>query len=45
MRKLWELVWPPVREDNLLLTARERMLNVMALTIAVLGGFAGTLRE
>lgn len=43
MRKLWELVWPPVREDNLLLTARERMLNVMALTIAVLGGFAGTL--
>jgi|GEM_PF-3469979 len=43
MRKLWELVWPPVRDGNTLMAARERMLNVMAITVALLGGFAGSL--
>jgi signal transduction histidine kinase len=43
MNNLWELVWPPVRDGNILLAARERMLNVMAITVALLGGFAGTL--
>jgi signal transduction histidine kinase len=43
MRKLWELAWPPVRDGDILRAARERMLNVMAITVAVLGGFAGAL--
>jgi len=43
MRNLWELVWPPVRDGNMLEAARERMLNVMAITVAGLGGFAGAL--
>lgn len=43
MRKLWELAWPPVRDGDILRAARERMLNVMAITVAVLGGFSGTL--
>lgn len=43
MRKLWELAWPPVRDGDILRAARERMLNIMAITVAVLGGFAGAL--
>lgn len=43
MTRLKDLVWPPVREDDVLRSARERMLVVMALTTAVLGGFAGSL--
>ena len=42
MKKLWELAWPPVRGGDILLAARERMLNVMAITVALLGGFSGT---
>ncbi|MEP3074213.1 ATP-binding protein [Maricaulis sp.] len=43
MRKLWELAWPPVRDGDILRAARERMLNIMAITVAVLGGIAGAL--
>lgn len=43
MRKLWELAWPPVRDGDILRAARERMLNIMALTVALLGGIAGAL--
>ena len=43
MTGLLQLIWPPVREDNIQRSARERMLVVMALTVAVLGGFAGML--
>jgi signal transduction histidine kinase/ActR/RegA family two-component response regulator len=37
------LFWPRVQEGDVLRAAQERMLIVMALTVAVLGGLAGAL--
>mgnify|MGYP000123486903 CR=1 FL=1 len=43
MTGLLQFIWPPVREDDIQRSARERMLVVMAMTVATLGGFAGVL--